>query len=146
MIALTKDVGDKFDKNALYQFKKLYDICLKPECNKHIFKVGKGIPSKNNYSFLVAIDERMKKSRKFKYLSDVIKGDGYKNIALQPLIIPPDAIDQLKLVFTLIGSLRCGNDNPDILSDFSALLDQLCKDNKLINYYISHYIIRETMY
>ena len=42
MIALTKDVSDEFDKNALYQFKKIYDICLKPECDKHIFKIGKG--------------------------------------------------------------------------------------------------------
>ena len=38
MIALTKDVGDEFDKNALYQFKKIYDICLKPECDKIILE------------------------------------------------------------------------------------------------------------
>ena len=28
MIALTKDVGDEFDKNALYQYKKIYEIYL----------------------------------------------------------------------------------------------------------------------
>ena len=81
--------------------------------------------------FLEAIDERMKNSRKFKYLDTVIKGEGYKDIALQHLIIPPDASDQLKRVFILLGSLRCGNDNPDIQSEFSALLDQLYKDNKI---------------
>ena len=74
----------------------------------------------------------MKTSRKFKYLTDVTKGEGYKDIALQPLIIPPDASDQLKRVFILLGSLKCGNDNPDILSELSALLDQLYKDNKII--------------
>ena len=42
MIALTKEVGDEFDKNALYQFKKIYYIFLKPECEKHIFRIGKG--------------------------------------------------------------------------------------------------------
>ena len=36
MIALTKDVGNEFDKNALYQLKKIYEICLRPECDKHI--------------------------------------------------------------------------------------------------------------
>ena len=28
MIALTKDVGDEFDKNALHQYKKIYEMCL----------------------------------------------------------------------------------------------------------------------
>ena len=72
----------------------------------------------------------MTNKRKFKYLSNVIKRDGYKDIALQPIIIPPDASDQLKRVFILLGSLQCGHNNPDILSEFSALLDQLYKDNK----------------
>ena len=51
MIALTKDVGDEFDKNALYQFKNIYEICLKPKCDKHIIRIGKGRPSKNHYCF-----------------------------------------------------------------------------------------------
>ena len=78
MIAFTKDVGDEFDKNALYQFKKMYEICLRPECDKHIFRIGKARPSKDHYRFLEAIDDRMKNSRKFKYLETVIKGLGYK--------------------------------------------------------------------
>ena len=93
MIALTKDVIDEFDKNALYQFKKIFEICLKLECDKHIFGIGKGRPSKDHYRILEAIDERMKNSRKFKYLETVIKGFGYKDIALKPITIPLDAID-----------------------------------------------------
>ena len=46
MIALTKNVGDEFDKNALYKFKKIYEICLKTKCDKHIFKIEKSRPSK----------------------------------------------------------------------------------------------------
>ena len=38
-------------------------------------------------------------------------------------MIPFDTSDQLKRVFVLLGSLMCGNDNTDILSKFSALLD-----------------------
>ena len=56
----------------------------------------------------------MKNSRKFKYFKNVIKKDGYKDIALQPIHIPLDDIDQLKRVFTLLESLTCGIDNPDI--------------------------------
>ena len=93
MIALTKDIGDKFDKTALYQYKKRYKICLKPECDKHIFRIGKIRPSKDHYYFLEAIDERITNSRKFKYITDVSKGLGYKDIALKPIIIPPDASD-----------------------------------------------------
>ena len=59
MIALTKYVSDQFDKNALYQFKKIYEICLRPECDKHICRIGKGRPSKDHYRILEAIDDRM---------------------------------------------------------------------------------------
>ena len=71
--------------------------------------------------------------RKFnEYLKDRIKiGLGYKNIALQSIMIPPDANDQLKRVFILLGSLKCGNNNPDILNEFRSLLDQLYQDNKI---------------
>ena len=71
--------------------------------------------------------------RKFKeYLKKRIKiGLGYKDIALQHLMIPLDANDQLDRVFTLLGSLKCGNNNPDILPEFSALLDQLYKETKI---------------
>ena len=71
--------------------------------------------------------------RKFKeYLKDRIKyGFGYKDIALQPIMIPPDASDQMSREFTLLGSLKCGNNNTDILPEFSALLNQLYKYNKI---------------
>ena len=31
----------------------------------------------------------------------------------------------------LLGSLKCGNDNPGILNEISALLDQLYKETKI---------------
>ena len=46
-------------------------------------------------------------------------------------MIPPNYDDQLKRVFIFIGSLNFGNNNPDILSEFSALLDQLYKETKI---------------
>ena len=71
--------------------------------------------------------------RKFnEYLKDRIKiGLGYKDIVLKPITISPDCDDQLERVFVLLGSLKCGNNNPGILSEFSALLDQLYKEKKI---------------
>ena len=51
MIALTKDVGDEFAKNSLYRLKKIYNICIKPEFDKHIFKICKVRPSNDYYRF-----------------------------------------------------------------------------------------------
>ena len=36
IIALTKDVGGDFNKNALEQYKIILRVCLKPELDKHI--------------------------------------------------------------------------------------------------------------
>ena len=77
MITLTKNVGDEFNKNSLYQCKKISEICLKFKCDKHIFKIRKDRPIKDHYSFCNAIDKRMKNSQKFKHLKVVIKGDGF---------------------------------------------------------------------
>ena len=133
MITLTKDVGNDVDRNVLEQYRRLFAVWLKPELDKHIFKISTSRPSKNHIKFRESIDDKMFNIIKFnEYLKDRFKiGLGYKDIALQPIMIPPNASDQLKRVFILLGSLTCGNDNPNILSEFSALLDQLYKDNKI---------------
>ena len=125
MITLTKDVGNDLDINVLEQYRRLIAVCLKPELDKHISKIPTGRPSRNHINFRQSIDDKMNNLRKFKeYLKDRIKnGFGYKDIALKHLMIPLDANDQLDRVFTLLGSLKCGNNNPDILPEFSALLD-----------------------
>ena len=64
-------------------------------------------------------------------LKKVIKGEGYKDIALHPIVIPPNADDQLIRIFVLLGTLKCGNNNENILAEFTALLDQLYKHNKI---------------
>ena len=132
MITLTKDVGNDVDKNVLEQYRRLIAVCLKQELDKHIFNVQTDRPSNNHKHFRDSIDNKMFNIRKFnEYLKKRIKiGLGYKDIALQPIMITPDCDDQLKRVFILLGSLKCGNDNPNILCEFSALLDQLYKEKK----------------
>ena len=39
MITLTKDVGSDIDINVLEQYRRLISVCLKPELDKHIFKI-----------------------------------------------------------------------------------------------------------
>ena len=46
IIALTKDIGIDFDKTVLEQYRLILGVCLKPELDKHIFKISQGRPSK----------------------------------------------------------------------------------------------------
>ena len=69
---------------------------------------------------------KLNKSRKSEYLTKLIK-KSYKDIALQTQVISPNANDQLKRIFVLLGFLKCGNQK-NILSKLSALLDKLYKN------------------
>ena len=88
----------------------------------------------------------MKNSRKFKHLKDFINGSGYKDIALQPLLIPTDLSYQFYCVFIVLVSLMYGNNNSRILHEFSALLDHLYIDNKINKLYINPYRIKVKMH
>ena len=61
-------------------------------------------------------------------------------------MIPPNADDQLKQICVLLGTLKCGNNNENILAEFSALLGQLYKDKKYVNYYIRLYVLNVKIY
>ena len=37
----------------------------------------------------------------------------------------------MKRIFVLLGTLKCGNNNENILTEFTALLDQLYKDKTI---------------
>ena len=132
MIALTKNVGGDFNKNALEQYKIILRVCLKPELDKYIFKIPYGRPSQNYIHYTESRENKLNTTRKFnEYLKDRIKFEiGYKDIALQPIVIQPNADDKLKRIFVLLSTFKCGNNNENILSEFTALLDQLYKDKK----------------
>ena len=134
LIALTKDIGIDYDSppSFLEQYLSILSVCLKPELDKCIFKPGPENPVKRN-AFLESIKERLNNSKNFNdYLSKRIKkGLGYRDLALQPIIIPPNSNEQLRRVFVLLGSLKANNNNPDNLKEFTALLDALYKDKKI---------------
>ena len=90
---------------------------------KNIFQDRKRETIKAPLQFVEAIYKRMKNSRKFKYLNDLIKGFIYKEIALRFITIPLDASDQVKRVFLLLGLLMFANINIYILSEFNSLLN-----------------------
>ena len=153
MIALTKAVGIHFDKNVLEQYRIILGVSLKPELDEHIFKIHQGSPSNNNINFREFIMDKLNTNRKFdEFLENRIKiGLGYKNIALQPIVIPPNADEQLKRIIVLLGSLKCGNSNENILAEFTALLDKLYKNNKISKllyqtlYYKSKYLLDKNL-
>ena len=65
MITLTKNVGNDIDINILEQYRRLISVCLKPELDKHIFKVQTNRPSQNHIKFRESIDDKMFNIRKF---------------------------------------------------------------------------------
>ena len=79
------------------------------------------------------IQKQLSNSKLFnEYLKKVVKyGKGHKDIALQPIVISPNADDQLKRIFVLLNTLKCGNNIKNILSKFNELLGQLYKDQKI---------------
>ena len=92
--------------------------------------------------FTESIEDKFNTTRKFnEYFKDRIKFElGYKNIALQPIIIPPNADDQLKRIFVLLGKSKYYNNNENILAVFTALLDKLYHDKILSKlFYINLY-------
>jgi hypothetical protein len=105
---------------------------LGPELRELVFERGRGRPS----NVEVELINEFKKIRKFNELIMEIKilkqGYGYRDLAkIEKIFIPPDATQQLKRIVVNIGSLSAGNNNPDILKENSALLDELYK-NKII--------------
>ena len=65
MIALTKDIGCDFDKNALDQYKIILRVCLIPELDNHIFKIPYGRPSKKHIHFTESIGHKLNTTKKF---------------------------------------------------------------------------------
>jgi hypothetical protein len=133
------------DQNANSQYKRIIKLCLGPELRELVFERGRGRPSKVEIDLI----NEFQKIRKFTELIMQIKilkeGYGYRDLARLPItekivipsfqsdkiILPPDANQQLKRIMVNIGSLSAGNNNPDILKENSALLDELYK-NKVI--------------
>ena len=64
------------------------EICLKPECDQHSFRKRKVRFVTDHYRFLEAINERIKNSRKSKFIKDIINGVvmTYEDIALQNIL------------------------------------------------------------
>ena len=96
---------------------------------------------------------KLTSNRKFdEFFKNRIKiGLGYKDIVQQVIVIPPNADEQLKRIFVLLGSLKCGNSNKNLLAEFTALFDQLYKNNKISKllyktlYYKSKYLLDSNM-
>ncbi len=128
---LTKDTIST-DLNANSQYMRILKLCLGVELRLLVYERGRGRPSNAERDLI----NEFKKVRKFNELimeSKVFKqGYGYKDLAKsETIIVPPDSNQQLKRIMINLGSLNAGNNNPVILKENSALLDELLKNNKI---------------
>ena len=61
-----------------------------------------------------------------------IKPESYEGLALySPIAISPKSDDQLKGLMVQVGSANASNNNPEILTESSAILDELLHSGKI---------------
>jgi hypothetical protein len=126
---LTKDT-QSIDRNANSQYMRLLKLCIGPELKTLVYERGRGRPSASERQVLA----EFKTIRKFNELISISKfvstGQGYRDMARERIIIPPDASSQLHRVFVLLGSKLAGS-SADDLKEYSALLEQLLREKKI---------------
>jgi hypothetical protein len=126
---LTKDTVST-DNNANSQYMRILKACVGPELRTLVYERGRGHPTASEREVL----SEFKTIRKFNELIKLSKlvsiGKGYRDMAHDRIIIPPDASSQLHRVFVLLGSKLAGS-SADDLKEFSALLQELLHSNKI---------------
>jgi len=132
---LTHDIPyDLNMRNEFDIFKKLLNRCCKMEFDTYVYRDQGGRYPKECKLFRQEFLDFVKNSNKHKtVIPEVKKIEGYGLIAMkQPIFLPSNANDQLKRLFILLGSLSAQNNNPNLLKEFTAILDELYK-NKTIS-------------
>ncbi len=134
MILLTKDFPDIDEaiksRIALNNYKKIIKFSMGKELIKFTSKRGKKTSKEEeiNKSFL----ENNKYTKWIlNWINESKSGRGllsYKELAKKPLILPSNPHQQLKRALILMGSVRAGNNNIEILKELSGLLDELLRE------------------
>ena len=128
MLYLTKDIsttyvkGGQVDENA----KAVYKDIIKFAIGRELEKVKKSKSPRR-----AELVELFRKNQKFKdVLAPVYlyKGDGYKAMAMKPVVISPDKSEQFKRLMILLGAKQAGNDSETGKAEYSAILDELLKN------------------
>ena len=135
---LTKNVGEDFDANTQIQFIDIIRVCLGEEIKKYFLKRKQGHPTKKENEIMGLINQSRKSEILIKHkigfginpFKDSLNINSYKELANQPIIIPPSTSDQLRRCLILVGSKASGN-TADMSKEFTALLDELYKSGKI---------------
>lgn len=110
--------------------------CLRPELDTLVYQNCDEL--KNNFwvtnkykNIKDKLESIFKNSKNFQeYLFTIRgkKGNGYRELALSPIVIPPDKAIKLNRLLVLLGSMKAGNNSPDCLKELSGLLDRLYRN------------------
>ena len=126
LLYLTRDIsttylqGARIDETSKTEYLDIINFAI----GRELEKIKKAVKAKSRADLLALF----RRNQKFK---DIIapkysfKGEGYRIIATKPIVISPQKSEQLKRLLVLLGSKNAGNDNPDGLKEYTAILDEL---------------------
>jgi GTPase SAR1 family protein len=132
MLYLTKDIsttylhGARIDETSKVEYLEIINFAI----GRELEKIKKAVKAKPRADLLTLF----RRNQKFK---DIIapkysfKGEGYKGISTASIVISPEKSQQLKRLLVLLGSKNAGNDNPDGLKEYTAILDELLNKNDI---------------
>ena len=122
---LTQDITDNPDAQAKSDYLEIIDFAIGTEI--------KNIQSKRAASSRKDLS-KFRKVHKFRdFIASLykIKGEGYKELSISPIIIGSNTKKNLERLSVLDGSVKLGGDKKDIIQEYTAILDQLKADGKI---------------
>ncbi len=132
MLYLTKDIsttylqGARIDETSKVEYLDVINFTI----GRELEKIKKAVKAKPRAD-LLALFRRNQKFKDIIALKYSFKGEGYKIMANAPVVISPEKSEQLKRLLVLLGSKNAGNDNPDGLKEYTAILDKLLNKNDI---------------
>lgn len=147
MLFLTKDItntflpGNRIDETSKQEYLEIIRFAIGRELDK-IKKSGK----------CKARPELLKLFRSNQKFREVIapnygfKGEGYRFSSNRPIIISPDKSQQINRLLVLLVSKKSGNDNPDGIKEYTAILDELLNKKEIskLQYKLLYYKYKDT--
>jgi len=135
MLFLTRDLSETFvkggqvDENAKVIYKDIVNFCI----GRELAKIKKS-KSPLRDSML----DIFRKNQKFKDLLSPLymyKGEGYKTMAIKPIVISPNKSEQLNRLLVLLGAKQAGNTSQSAESEYNAILDEMFKSGQISKQY-----------
>ena len=131
MKLLTQDIIEIESASSLNNYKKIIKKVFGAELTELLTKRGR---RSDDHKHLIEVMETNNKYKTYirKWIMEGKRGNGlssYRELSKNPFILPINPHDQLQKLLTNMGSIKAGNNNPELLKEVSTLLDSLLKEN-----------------